>query len=447
MPRANDATPAHGAIDDTIGRRRFLAGGVATAGLLAAGALGATVLAGCDLTSSADAERLEDFIWTYGWSDPRAVYVASQQRIYAGGTTSTGFVSLGIFDTAARTASKVGLVDHRADDHDTPAMLFEPDQPPLILVADHGRTAYAEQWLGAAPYDVSTLTPSQIPWPGPPAYGNLVRRPGTSTVMAIFRGGPATGQYAAVSPDWGVTWGAAVRLWGGSDYGTHKISADGTTLWMALVYNPTNAANQVRVFQVDLASGVIRNVFGTVTSAQNLWALTGPISSAESTYAVPGQVVPHALRLFDVSSDGDLVIARWDDPDLAVSYWLLRRGAATYVEEPICSGGVSFGYSASHYVGGVTFDGDANHLVLCRESSGTWTYERWNCAAGAWSSDVLLTRTPASGHTLARPIVPRGAEGLGLTLVLDISTYSDTRFTDYLADARLVRDLNAFSAT
>ena len=43
--------------------------------------------------------------------------------------------------------------------------------------------------------------------------------------------------------------------------------------------------------------------------------------------------------------------------------------------------------------------------------------------------------------------MPRGAEGLGYTLVLDISKYSDTRYTDYLADARLVRDLGAYSAT
>ena len=433
--------------DTTIGRRGFLSGSAAMAGLLATGSLGALTLTGCDPTSSSDNERLTDFIWTYAWPCPRAVYVASQKKIYVGGTTSTGMVSLATFDLTTKTASRVGLVDHQADDHDTPAMLFEPDQKPLIVVADHGRTAYAEQWKGAAPNDVSTLTPSQITWGGPPSYGNLVRKPGSSTVAAIFRGGVDAGQYAAVSTDWGNTWGAPVRMWGGNDYGTHKISADGKTLWMATALNPTNPSNQVRVFQIDLASGVIKNAFGTRTSVQNLWALTGPITSAEQTYAVSGLVAPHALRLFDITNNGDVAIARWDDPDPAVSYRLLRRGASTYTEEVLCSGGVSFGYSSSHYVGGVTFDSDANHLVLSRESAGTWTYERWTCSAGTWSSDVLLTRTAASGHKLARPIVPRGAEGLGYTLVLDISKYSDTRYTDYLADARLVRDLGAYSAT
>jgi hypothetical protein len=91
----------------------------------------------------------------------------------------------------------------------------------------------------------------------------------------------------------------------------------------------------------------------------------------------------------------------------------------------------------------MTFDTDADHVLLCRESSGTWTLERWTCVQGVWLSKVLLTRTPASGHKLGRPIVPFGAEGLGYTLVLDIASYSPTTYTSYLTDARLVRDMAA----
>jgi len=310
------------------------------------------------------------------------------------------------------------------------------------------RSFYAEQWLGDAPLSISALAPSTITWDGPPAYGQLVRRPGTSTVMVIFRSGPQSGQYAALSRDWGRTWEQPIRIWGGPDYGTHKITPDGATLWMAMASNPVDPSNEVRVFQVDLASGTIRNGFGTRTSVQNLWALTGPISVGECTRVVAPLVVPHALRLFDVSSDGDVVIARWDAGDPTVSYRLLRRkpSTRTYAEETLVDGGVEFGYSPARYTGGVTFDTDADHLLLCREDAGTWTYERWTRAAGGWATEVLVTRDVTSGRTLGRPIVPRGAEGLGLTLVLDIAHYSATRYTDYLADAMLVRDLGAYSA-
>ncbi len=431
----------------TLSRRTFLSRSAALAGMTAAGGLGSLGLTACDPTLARASERISDFIWTYGWPCPRAVYLPGTKSLHVGGTTSTGMVSVGTFDIAARTAAKVALVDHQADDHDTPAMLFELDQRPIIVVSDHGRAAYAEQWLGDAPLSVTALTPSQISWGGPPSYGQLVRRPGTSTLMSIFRGGPESGQYAALSRDWGLTWESPVRIWGGPDYATHKITPDGSTLWMATALNPTNPNNEVRVFQVDLASGVIRNAFGARTSLQNFWSLTGPIATGDCTRAVAPLVAPHALRLFDISTNGDVLIARWDTGDPTVSYRLLRRIASpgTYTEEVLVDGGVEFGYTTARYTGGMTFDTDANHVLLCREAAGTWTYERWTCTGASWVREVLVTRDPASGRKLGRPIVPRGAEGLGLTLVLDIAHYSATRYTDYLADAMLVRDLGAYS--
>jgi hypothetical protein len=407
-------------------------------------------LLGCNPVSvTNDDETIHDLTWTYGWPCPRAVYSAAEQRIFLGGNSSKGLVQVGMIDLQAHSTQTIPLVQWVPDDHDTPGMLWEADQPPLLVAADHDRLAYGLQWVGDTPLDFGNLVESQLPWDAPPSYGQLIRRPGTSTVLVVFRGGTAgNGQYVKTSTDWGTTWGPQYEFWGGPDYGTHRISADGGTMWMAAAYNPDNTTNQVEVFQADLASGAIRDATGTHTSARNLWSLTGSLEKVILTRPFPTLSPPNFLRLFDVSPNGDLLLARWQTGDTTGSYRLLRRSSTgTYTEETLCDGGVPFGYTSSWYLGGMTFDTDANHILMCRESSGTWTLERWTCTAGVWSSSILLTRSASSGHKLARPIVPVGSEGLGLTLVLDVASYSATSYTSYLTDARLVRDLTSISGS
>jgi hypothetical protein len=347
-------------------------------------------------------------------------------------------------DLAGHTVSRVPLVKHQADDHDTPGMLWEPDQPPLIMNGDHGRTAYLEQWTGPSPQTFGPFTATSVNTAGEtPSYPELIRRPGTSSVVAIWRGRSLSGQYASQSTDWGTTWGAPVNLWGYLEYATHKISADGRTAWFAEARNPADTLNEIRVWKADLATGAISNAAGTKTSPQILWAPSGPVSSGLMDRPVLPLAAGSWLRLFDISSNGDILFARWNDGDATVSYRLLTRSGSTWTESTLCDGGVPFGYITAHYVGGASFDGGADNILLCREAGGTWTLERWRRGT-TWSTDVLLTRT--DGRKLARPIVPRGSEGLGYVLVLDIHSYSATSYTSYLADARLVRDLGATNA-
>lgn len=426
-----------------IPRRRFLAGGTSSIGLLALTGLGTLTLAACDPSASYDSEVIPDLIWTYGWSSPRAVYDSTHKRIFVGGSTHDGWVTVGAIDVRGHRVMRRALVQHEPDDHNTPGMLWEPDLPPLILYGDHDRTPHLEQWTAPTPLAFGSFSRRTVSTNGDtPSYAELIRKPGTSTVLAVWRGRATIGQFASLSNDWGVHWGPPVNIWQHFKYGTHKVSADGSTLWFALANHPRSAVNEIRVWKADLATGVITNATGTVAQPQNLWALAGPIDHAPLDRAVLPQAFGSRIRLFDISNNGDLLFARWRDGDRTVSYRLMRRTGSTWVETTLCDGGVPFGYNAAHYVGGAVFDGGPDSIVLCREASGTWTLERWR-HDGAWHTNVILTRE--DGRKLARPIIPQGSEGLGYTLLLDIHSYSATSFTSFRTDARLVRDLGAWA--
>jgi hypothetical protein len=390
-------------------------------------------------------DEVPDLIGSW-WTVPQAVEVGG--TVHLGGISSSGTTKVASVagDGSVETHD---LVDLPTDDHNTPALLVEPDLAPLVAVAAHSKYPWVSLFRGEVPGDLSTLGGEhQVGWSGTfRSYAHLYRRPGTATIKVVTRGGALSGWYGAQSEDGGATWGPEVRAWPFS-YGTSRAGTgtDGRPAWwFASSQNPSSSSNAVHVWQVDQASGEIRDASGPVVSTQNWWAQDGPVRSVETSEAVPRVFAPERIRLLDVGPDGSLLVARWyDEDDGTVDYVVLDHdGDGTWTPSLTLNGGVPFGYEVSRYVGGARFDTGSGDVVLVREHSaagapGTWTLERWRDDGGAWSSDELYRVD--GGRKLARPLVPAGGEGGGTVLVQVLDAYSPTSYKHWTSRIIVLRD-------
>lgn len=391
-------------------------------------------------------DLVQDLISSW-WSTPQAVL--NDGSVYVGGISSTGMTRVAVIGADGQVVQH-DLVSLPVDDHNTPALLIEDDLPPVVAVAGHSTHPWLSVLRGTKPGDVSDLGPEQrVEWGGiNRSYAHLYRRPGTQTIKATTRGGPQSGWYTTTSQDAGATWGPETRAWPfgyvtyreGNDAGLVRCWLSEPCWWFATAGNPTSSGNDIRVWQVNQATGEVRDAQGKLAPV-NWWEQTAPISASHVSVAVPPMQSPNRIRLLDVGPDGSLLVARWQDgDDGTVTYEvLLHLRAGEWISLGQTDGGLPFGYETSRYVGGARFDTGPTDVVLVREHTrrgapGTWTLERWK----DWRYEEILRVD--DGRKLGRPIIPTGAEGTGLVLVQELDQYSMTGYKKWQSSIRLLRD-------
>lgn len=387
--------------------------------------------------------RYSDAITSW-WSKPASHYDDLRKRVYFSGCSRVGVQHVGYFDIREKVVHTYPLGVYEADDHNTPAMLIEDDRPAIVLIPRHGQAAEVRYRKGTAPHALDTLGPERvIPFAGGTSYGSILRQPGTDNIAVMTRDeGNAAGWTVARSADYGETWETPFRLFG-SGYVTFRQV--GNVVHGLAAGHPTTSYGGAAYFKIDLVTGNITNAHAPGTVLANFWTTTAviPSNSLTATHITGAGVTPYdTSRTLDIGPTGSAAVMLFNrsQPELGGQYTVLRyKAGGVWNKEALTMSGVPLGYVASSYAGGMAFGATDNEVYLCRESSGTWTLERWTTpvAGQPWSlAEVLETRT--DGNKLGRPIMPRNGEGYGHIVYGDYHLYNPDNYFDYYADQMMI---------
>jgi hypothetical protein len=437
-----DAAQVAAALDDDT------AALVVDTGTATGAALATTIADGADSRIAAQAvlsHRATDIANSW-WSEPRTYYDSIRQRIYfsgcsrgAGTLVGTAMMYVAYFDLRTGLVVKHPVRVGVPDDHNTPVMLITADQPPLIFTTNHEGDSVVKMHKGPAVHDFSSFTTTDIAFASPCSYQHAHRQPGTQNIVVITR--QPDGWYLRRSTDWGATWGTAVRFHG-KQYCTFRRVGD--ELHYVTTVHPVDGVNiDVRYFKVNLTTGAITNAAGT--AIDNLWTMTTPLPAANMTL-VKQYTDPNSGRVCGVGPDGSVIICEINKttPELGGTYRVFPVSTSgSWSSQTLVASGVPVGYYQKGYIGGAVFGATSDEVFLTRESSGTWTLEKWTRSAGVWSlADTL--RTVSGGKKLGRPQVPFLGEATDHVLVLEYAQYATDAYYDYYADELLLsRTLDA----
>jgi hypothetical protein len=382
------------------------------------------------------------------WCCPRNAYDSVRQRLYVSGTDRGGTQRIGYIDTR-HGGAQTSVADRLSvlpDDHNVPAMLVQGDKPIVAAYSRHSADSVMRVRVGGTPHSIDTLgTEVEIAMNHPTSYAHVLRKPGSNELAIICRQQPvdATPAHWAIvrSTDYGATWGSQIELHR-KLYTHHRLSSDGLFAYFMLATHPgVGSANaEINYFRVDLTTGEMRNRAGTVFT-DNFWSTTTPTStvlcptaSLTTVRAITnGSVTRDKVRGFDVEQNGAVAYGELDyeDPAAGVNYRVARWNGSAYVNYDLVNSGVPFGYDVSHYVGGMCFGVDHNTVYLVRESSGTWTLERWAWTGSGYAhAATLITGT----EKLGRPQVPWNNPSSGIVMVGRYHRYTSGGYNDYMAD-------------
>lgn len=416
--------------------------------------------AGIAAASVSDEFVIQDLLNSW-WALPCAVYDQIRDVVHVTGVTRGSTVKIGTFDLGLKRVreTNLGSVPFAADDHYTPALLVEPqaieNRFPIVAWSSHDqdakvRTRKGVSWdLPSLAAEVQTTPTNATPSAATAvSYAQLLSRVGTPNTVAFLARmmvAATPGHYLMRSTDRGATWPATLYRLHGKDYSTWKLSSDGGTAFFAVTQHPISSTTpdpQIFVFKVNLTSGVISKVTAATTIA-NFWTdtpsgTTAMVSSASMDSVVSSDAT-WSHRLLDVSNDGLAVLtAKFARADLTNGTFVVYRwNGAAWVAETIGATGAPFGYTASFYIGGGVFDGDANTLWLVQEAAGVYSLAKWTASAGVWTKGAVI-RTAPGGSKIGRPRVPVGAEGVGIVTWGEYVRYSSANFNDYYGHQRLV---------
>lgn len=409
------------------------------------------VVAGAPAAGAASWEqRVPNAIWSWWGHDQSVVDV---DGTWTGTVARRGTVRLHhLGDDGTVTEVRLGTV--RPDDHTTPGLALDREQPELLAFwTGHGRTSSV--MLRRVDRASRTAGPVvELPMPGRTTYTQVVSY--GERVVLVTR---ASGYWVyTVSEDWGRSWDTPRRLFDNVTLSTrvYVVLKQHPTVpgraQLAVYGHPTIATpyRYTDYAEVDLRTGVVASSFvasppdpGTGVIEATPEGHYGNLLDDESGPALLPGTLPHAIspsgdhrvRLLDVG----VMAGR---PAMAYAVWRGATGPARYkvkvlgvdgvwrndaVDVPT---GVPFGYSpATKYLGGMVLAGD-DSVVLSRERTGRWYLERHR-TDGTW------TRIGGGGRQpLARPYVPRGAPP-GTFVVQKLLRYAS--FTDYDSDLLLYR--------
>lgn len=383
--------------------------------------------------------RLTDIANSW-WSQPATYYDSVRQRIYITGCTrgaatltGTATMMVGYFDLVTGEIVKHSIRTGVPDDHNTPTALLTTDLPPIFFTTNHDNDSVVKMHKGPAVHDFSSFVTTDVAFPGSCSYQVAWRKPGTQTICLLTR--QADGWWMRRSTDWGVTWSAAFRFMGKSYMAFRR---DGDVLQFATTVHPTTGVNvDVRYFRADINTGAITNAAGT--AIDNLYTMSTVIAAANMTL-VKQYFDPESTRVLDISPDGSIVICDINKPtpEVGGTYKVFAyQTTDNWTRQTITPSGVPIGYLSSAYVGGAVFGATGNEIFLCKESSGTWTLERWTRVGSTWSLDRTVHTAPA-GKKLGRPRIPYLGELTDHLLVLEYGQYSEDNYWDYYADQILL---------
>jgi hypothetical protein len=374
------------------------------------------------------------------WIQPLAVNDGAYTWI--GGVARMGTVRVARVhpSTGAVAMVEISRVNYpdRPDDHNAPALAFEPSRPNLVaFYTGHGY----DNVMRYRTVDRSTLAVGperQLRFSGNVTYAQVLRS--GSRLVLFTRVGSSTWRYR-VSDDFGTTWSHERMFMDARDYGqvyvvAKPVTDDADNNVLAFYGHPVNSPyRDVEFARVRLGSGDVERADGQVVG--NLYSAGGPAFRPGDLGAAITPSGSYRVRLLDVST----INGR---PAISYAVWPGDTGQAQYKVKMYRSGawstpawslasGDPFGHSpATHYVGGMMI-GREDRLYTARKNNvtGAWYVEQWQWSE---SQDTFvfereLARDP--DRPLVRPYMP-ARNGQTEVIVQRLNRYDGS--TSYDAD-------------
>jgi hypothetical protein len=349
----------------------------------------------------------------------------------------------GLVDSTFTVNSTFGV-----DDHSAPTVEEFPNGQLCCAYTGHNETTDVKYRISSDgdPANLGAAV-TCITTPATNSYAQLYIH-GTDTIFVLTRNS-TTNWDIAKSTNKGTNWTRKKRLVTISGMPTAdqvyiqtgRVDAD--NLRCFVIPHPTNVQNVLRVFNLNLSTGVMSDDAGTIGTIED-----GTNDTALSAFAdLPAIRTPAASRsqrLLDVRDDGgaillaDFVTATGSD----LKYYIGRLTGANYYTaahwtfNEICDAGAMFA-SATLYPGGATFDrvSPTDSIFLCRESgpihSGAWILER-RTTADSWATNSVASQIKVRSAKTVRPVSPRGAvEGVGRVMWQEGSEAVANAYTDF----------------
>jgi hypothetical protein len=383
--------------------------------------------------------RIDNAVYDW-WAQPVSVNDGAYTwigTIATGGTVRVAKVSPAAGTYQWATLTSVGDIYH--DEHNTPALAFEPTKPYLMaFYTQHG----ADNIMRYRTINRTTLAMGRtrtLTFSGNITYAEVIRN-GTR-LMVLTRVG--TSWRYRISENFGSLWSVERVLINASGYGTlyslvKPASNNGDLNHLAVYGHPMSSTFRNVVYaQIHLQSGDV-----TLANGQVIGSINDPAGPNLRPGQLQAAITPstgYKVRLLDV----DAIRGR---PAIAYAVWnagAAEAGPATYKfkmyqddntwKSPPWSlaAGHAFGYDpAIHYLGGMAIGRD-NLLYSSRESKGTWIFEKWAWSESAGTFKLAKEIARDSTQKLARPCVPAGA---GATEVIINRFEKYYSYTNYISD-------------
>ncbi|GAB4429180.1 MAG: hypothetical protein OHK0039_47780 [Bacteroidia bacterium] len=407
-----------------------------------------------DPATGQDAETYRTLAFDGAWcwfSDPRAVYHEGRhRRTYAGWIDSYGDVTVGYLDHETGKIRTHVLHDGlEVDDHDNPALIFDPTGRLLVFFSKHSSRSPISLYIAAAPEQIDAWEPVRTldlnpyaaypGWEGSYTYVNPVYLPAEDRFYLFWRGIDSKPTFAT-SDDHGRTWSAGrLCILPERSYAFRrpylKVAGNGRDkIFFAFTdghprNEPTNA-----IYCMYYQAGSYYRIDGTRIGAVE----AGPVAPADASRVY--DAAQGRAWVWDIAVDAEdrpaLVYARFPDDSTHI-YCHARWDGRRWQTQDLADGGGWFPETPAgtserepHYAGGVVLDHeDPQTLYLSVRRDSVFEIERWQRGKGKNWQVTALTR--GSRKDNIRPVAVRNATGDNPLQVLWLCSTRYVHYTDY----------------
>jgi hypothetical protein len=335
--------------------------------------------------------------WSW-WTRPRVV--AYDGKVYVGSITQDNKVVVDEYDASdgSHTTRHVVKSGIAFDDHNNPALIIEPGEPPIVIWHRHNITNTLHYAKGTQDIELGFTSgaESTIAAGGSCTYAAVHIIAGV--IYVIFRTNGTSWRYVS-SSNWGTSWTAAKKFATFTQQGYVASRLVGSRIRLAASYHPREVATLQEIFYAEL-DPVTGNIYNRAGSVLGIAGSTDPAVEAWDEAAVP-TVFGYKTWIYDISEGPDREIV-WgqmetsDNPTIT-DYYYTTDASGSWATEHLADAGVPFGDEAAsnnggNYLGGCQFIGPYEVLVA-REDSGTWYVDRNTTAddGATWTVENLLT--------------------------------------------------------
>lgn len=396
----------------------------------------------------------ENGAWCW-FSDPRAIYYAGRyKRTYAGWIDSNGNVSIGFYDHTIKEISTVVLKENfEIDDHDNPALLFDPDGRLMVFFTRHGGHNPTFMFTMNDPEDISSWDSQELylndtvkykGFASTNTYVNPVRLSGENNRIYLFWRGTDNKPNYSFSDDMGKTWSNG-RIFVLPDriYEMRrpymKVTSDGKTrIMFAFTDGHPNSERQNSIYYMYYEGGSLFNarnekigIFGE-----------DPVNPRQASVVYDAVITGQKAWIWDIACDKNknpvLVFVKFPDNQNHIYSYARWDGREWEITDLINSGSwfPENDQREQNYSGGVVIDHENPDILYLSVKRGSkFEIEKWHRQDDSdWIVEAI---TGNSATDNVRPFSVRNAFDGNPVQVLWMQNNRYVHYTDFNSSIRM----------